>query len=308
MGRAKVPIKLIEDPKSRNATFIKRRKGLKKKAMEFGTLCGVDVCMICFGPQDDRQYEPEIFPNDSNEVCRIIKRYQDLPREEQDRRKLNLVSFLQAKNIKLEDELKQRKRETFSILDPSCDNQWNDLPIESLQQLMYTLDEKLKTVNMKIGSMKGKEFSNQISGHPNHIEDNIIMNGPCYPMLTQSIFQPISYMNPSFDQRQLIMEVSQRPSYGNFNANNAFFTPPTMNGSIGNPGMAIENYDDCCSSSHSDTFPCHHNEFYGDIKQFQFPIMGSYCPLNPALPLQTCPPHQTYQSTFVELNDRNRWM
>lgn len=76
MGRSKVAIKLIECQKSRHNTFVKGGKGLKKKAFEFATLCGVDACMICFEPQGGGRCKPLKWPDVLKEVTRIIKRYQ----------------------------------------------------------------------------------------------------------------------------------------------------------------------------------------------------------------------------------------
>lgn len=52
MGRKKIEIKLIEDPKVRTVTFRKRRAGIAKKAHELGTLTGC-VVYLFIGPPDD---------------------------------------------------------------------------------------------------------------------------------------------------------------------------------------------------------------------------------------------------------------
>ncbi|OVA10793.1 Transcription factor [Macleaya cordata] len=79
MGRAKLNMELIAKEKSRYTTFLKRKKGLKKKIYEFSTLCGVDACMILYAPkQGDRSIEPETWPNNLDETHRIIKRLQFL--------------------------------------------------------------------------------------------------------------------------------------------------------------------------------------------------------------------------------------
>lgn len=43
MGRRKIEIKLLDNPRNRNVTFSKRRLGLFKKAYELGTLTGYNV-------------------------------------------------------------------------------------------------------------------------------------------------------------------------------------------------------------------------------------------------------------------------
>ncbi|KAJ6711064.1 AGAMOUS-LIKE MADS-BOX PROTEIN AGL82 [Salix koriyanagi] len=79
-------MELIRKEKSRMLTFRKRKAGLLKKASEFSILCGVDACVIIFGPKlkDDRQpaVAPETWPPNSEEVRCIINRYKgsDQPR------------------------------------------------------------------------------------------------------------------------------------------------------------------------------------------------------------------------------------
>eukprot|EP00965_Chrysotila_dentata_P048609 1612094-Pleurochrysis_carterae.AAC.1 len=49
-GRTKVPIKQIKCVKGRSVTFLKRKKGLMKKATELSVLCSSDVALIVFSP------------------------------------------------------------------------------------------------------------------------------------------------------------------------------------------------------------------------------------------------------------------
>ncbi|KAK1306610.1 MADS-box transcription factor 13 [Acorus calamus] len=48
MGRGKVELKRIENSKSRQVTFSKRRNGLLKKAFELSVLCEADIAIIVF--------------------------------------------------------------------------------------------------------------------------------------------------------------------------------------------------------------------------------------------------------------------
>mmetsp|Transcript_2354 Transcript_2354/g.4483 ORF Transcript_2354/g.4483 Transcript_2354/m.4483 type:complete len:102 (-) Transcript_2354:17-322(-) len=47
-GRAKIPIKRIRSDKVRSVTFLKRKKGLMKKATELSVLCNSDIAVIVF--------------------------------------------------------------------------------------------------------------------------------------------------------------------------------------------------------------------------------------------------------------------
>nr|AXY87479.1 MADS-box protein-like protein [Cymbidium goeringii] len=51
MGRGKIEMRRIENSKSRQVTFSKRRNGLLKKAFELSVLCDTEVGVIIFSPQ-----------------------------------------------------------------------------------------------------------------------------------------------------------------------------------------------------------------------------------------------------------------
>mmetsp|Transcript_20791 Transcript_20791/g.84647 ORF Transcript_20791/g.84647 Transcript_20791/m.84647 type:complete len:124 (+) Transcript_20791:599-970(+) len=49
MGRRKIVIEKIKDDKTRQVTFLKRKKGLLKKARELAVLCDCNIEVIIFG-------------------------------------------------------------------------------------------------------------------------------------------------------------------------------------------------------------------------------------------------------------------
>ncbi|KAK4268106.1 hypothetical protein QN277_024808 [Acacia crassicarpa] len=73
MGRGRSATKLIENEKSRKATFQKRKNGIMKKAHELSTLCGVDCCLIFYSNSINDL--PEIWPRDRIQVRRMIEKY-----------------------------------------------------------------------------------------------------------------------------------------------------------------------------------------------------------------------------------------
>ncbi|KAF9618226.1 hypothetical protein IFM89_000861 [Coptis chinensis] len=48
MARGKVKHEYIDDKSSREVSFKKRKRGLKKKMTELSTLCGVEACAIIY--------------------------------------------------------------------------------------------------------------------------------------------------------------------------------------------------------------------------------------------------------------------
>ncbi|CAL9243692.1 unnamed protein product [Arabidopsis halleri] len=70
----------IMNEKTRITTYKKRKACLYKKASEFSTLCGVDTCLIVYGPSragDEMVAEPELWPKDERKVREIITKYRD---------------------------------------------------------------------------------------------------------------------------------------------------------------------------------------------------------------------------------------
>ena len=54
MGRNKIKIERIKSERNRNITYIKRKKGLIKKAMELSLLCDANI-FLCLIPKETNQ-------------------------------------------------------------------------------------------------------------------------------------------------------------------------------------------------------------------------------------------------------------
>ena len=54
MGRKKIKIERIKNERNRNITFIKRKKGLIKKAMELSVLCDAEI-IVAIKSKDNEQ-------------------------------------------------------------------------------------------------------------------------------------------------------------------------------------------------------------------------------------------------------------
>ncbi|KAK1259000.1 Agamous-like MADS-box protein AGL6 [Acorus gramineus] len=71
MGRGKVELKRIENSKSRQVTFSKRRNGLLKKAFELSVLCEADVAIIVFSSTG------KAYQYSNQDMSRTISRYRE---------------------------------------------------------------------------------------------------------------------------------------------------------------------------------------------------------------------------------------
>ncbi|KAJ8552734.1 hypothetical protein K7X08_020127 [Anisodus acutangulus] len=71
MVRGKVQMKRIENLKSRQVTFSKRRNGLLKKAYELSVLCDAEVALIIFSQKG------KLFEFASSNMQNTIERYRE---------------------------------------------------------------------------------------------------------------------------------------------------------------------------------------------------------------------------------------
>nr|ADE77809.1 unknown [Picea sitchensis] len=162
MGRAKITIKWIPRDTSGNMTFMKRKKGLKKKVEELSILCGVEVCMVCFGPQMDQQTasdHPHVWPGKSK-ALEIVERYRSLSKEEQENKKLDNSSFLEQRIKKLKVELSIKRKENRELEMESVypwDSCLNFFTDEQLKDLVDYIDIRLETVYDRINFLSRHE-------------------------------------------------------------------------------------------------------------------------------------------------------
>ncbi|GAB2214347.1 hypothetical protein Droror1_Dr00018690 [Drosera rotundifolia] len=156
MGRAKLPMQLIEKEKTRSTTYLKRKKGLKKKAQELSILCDVPICIIIYPyvAESSSSLEPEIWPPSPKEVHQILNRYQCLPREDQQKRASNLCGILESKRRKFEQDLFKLRRKTMATKYPTWHPILDTLDRDSLHRLVSELDEKSVLVKQMIAFLK----------------------------------------------------------------------------------------------------------------------------------------------------------
>jgi hypothetical protein len=125
----------IEDSQSRRKTFMKRVPTLKQKAEELAELCGIPVCVVCFGPDGT----VNVWPEDRTKAEAVIMKYKERSRDCM--QNLNLSGMLETMD-------KKEEKRPWHFMDK--------LSLEELQDLMRNLDSKILTVEERIQFLIGK--------------------------------------------------------------------------------------------------------------------------------------------------------
>jgi hypothetical protein len=71
MGRKKINITRINDERTRQVTFTKRKFGLMKKAYELSVLCGCEIALMIFNSND------RLFQYASSDMDKVLLKYAD---------------------------------------------------------------------------------------------------------------------------------------------------------------------------------------------------------------------------------------
>ncbi|PIA45134.1 hypothetical protein AQUCO_01700580v1 [Aquilegia coerulea] len=155
-GCGKLKLQLIREDSVRKATFKRRYNGLKKKIHELSTLCGVDACMITYGPmQCDGTMKLDTWPPNQEQVQQVINRYQQLDgTTKKKKNNVCLTDFMKGQNKKIEED--------FSKLCEKNNENWiNCLSKDQLIEISATLDSKIQTIDDKIKLIEGNQGSQE---------------------------------------------------------------------------------------------------------------------------------------------------
>lgn len=188
MGRAKLPIRLINPERSRHTTFTKRKKGLKKKIFEFATLCDVDACMIICGPTTT-----ETWPEDPTKVRQVIERFREASAEERNKRQVDISGFLSSKNKKLQGELERKRAENAELVSLLLSNRTSleAMDLDTVLELQQRLHAKVDAVNEWMECLSRKDLENQGSQSEMPISCESSQQDRSSPLLQYNIPSPI---------------------------------------------------------------------------------------------------------------------
>lgn len=170
-GGGKLNMQLIADERSRRVTFQKRKKGILKKADEFSTLCGVDACLIIYGPKqsDRRPAELHTWPQSPDEVNRIIEKFKLSTLNKPAKKSYTLSDLLHERKVKMDANISKLRRDMYAPKYPTWDERINDFSEHQLEELLNVLDQKLKSGKRTLINARKEPQKLLLGG--NHVAD-----------------------------------------------------------------------------------------------------------------------------------------
>ncbi|XVF27530.1 hypothetical protein REPUB_Repub14bG0115800 [Reevesia pubescens] len=157
MGRGKLNMKFITKEKVRVSTYQKRKKGLTKKAHEFSILCGVETCVIIYGPKlKDSPAKLEIWPSDPAKVMNVVNKYKGKPLDVRERKCFNVFDFFAMRQKKLDDEISKLRKANIDAKFSTWDDRINNFSVNQIWALLARFDSNLEAAKKKINMMKVK--------------------------------------------------------------------------------------------------------------------------------------------------------
>ncbi|XP_010943911.2 uncharacterized protein [Elaeis guineensis] len=144
MARRRRRWQFIENQRQRLATYRKRRGGLRKKASQLSSLCGVPIAVISFGPNG----RLDTWPDDQGAIHDLLLTYRSFDPEKRRKHDLDLPTLLEA-----------QEGSQNLLWDPRLDA----MPTESLRNLTNSLDSKVKAIDERIQQLleENSKCSNQ---------------------------------------------------------------------------------------------------------------------------------------------------
>ncbi|XP_078152595.1 MADS-box transcription factor PHERES 2-like [Carex rostrata] len=109
--RKRTSLVAIEEEASRRYTYKKRKETLIKKTSEISKLCGVDACIVIYGPQDR---EPDVWPPREN-TMQILSCFSSMSEDQRSKNMVDQKGILLKQVEKLKVELRKVEEENCRL-------------------------------------------------------------------------------------------------------------------------------------------------------------------------------------------------
>lgn len=151
-------MELIKKEKNRNTTFQKKNDFLKKKVNELAILCDIKAVMISYGPKKAtppaHPLEPEIWPQNCDEVRELINTYKGQSHEDCKKRTTLLSHFFGERNKKAQQALTRQRNTNFQSKYPAWHSRFDSLKKEDYRKINVSLENILGNAKAKLEQMK----------------------------------------------------------------------------------------------------------------------------------------------------------
>ncbi|XP_030531103.1 agamous-like MADS-box protein AGL82 [Rhodamnia argentea] len=232
MGRGKLALELIPKEKARRITYEKRKKGLMKKAQEFTTLCGVDTCMLIYGPAGaTATAEPEVWPSSPEKVKLVIERYRSEGADRRAKRTIGLPEFFTNRKRKVDAELAKARLANWEAKYPVSEALIEGFSEEELRRLLGSLGRKLEAAKARLAAMKEdamRRSSSHVYEHQIHAHDHVYHHHHMQGMFQDvpiPMKQPSIDVKPHLDWPYLMQQQQQQPLFEPDCLNSSFPMP-----------------------------------------------------------------------------------
>ncbi|KAL8131333.1 uncharacterized protein LOC141710552 [Apium graveolens] len=158
MGRTKLNMELIKKEKARNTTFQVRKASLKKKVYELSTLCGIKAMVIVYRPKQVTPHaptlEPEIFPDNRDEVLELINIYKGQSSDDRKKRTSFLPCFFRERTRKAQQVLARLRNTNVQSKYPTWDSRFSSYTEEDHRRIAAFLENNIENAKVKLGQLK----------------------------------------------------------------------------------------------------------------------------------------------------------
>lgn len=141
---------LFMKPSSSKPTRLtKRQDTVFKKAYELSVLCGIEVCVICYGSNG----ELKTWPKDREKVKNMARKYSELSKAKRRKGSVDLREFLEK--IKKDDSKNKKKKKKKVALEsnfkyPDWDPRFDNYSVEQLTQLIQSLERNFTRMQLRL--------------------------------------------------------------------------------------------------------------------------------------------------------------
>ncbi|KAL1221585.1 Agamous-like MADS-box protein [Cardamine amara subsp. amara] len=166
---------------SKATSLIKRQETVFKKAQELSVLCGIEVCVICYGSDG----KLKTWPEDREKVKDIARRYSELSDTKRRKRSVDLHEFLEKVNkedakMTNKDGSKKKKRKVIfesKVKYPVWDPRFDNYSVEKLTKLIQSLEGNLTRIQHRFSAVVEAQGQRKIQ-NTNLANQELMMNSP----------------------------------------------------------------------------------------------------------------------------------